>query len=419
MTQTRGGLRPSRIAAPLGNLNMENIRKNFLAALALPLAAFAQEAVKPEAPADAAPGCNKPAVATECLEPAQPVEAVDAEVVFVLDTTGSMSGLIEGAKQKIWSIAGGIIQRTGGEVRIGLVPYRDRGDAYVTRLFPLTNNLDQVYADLQGFHAAGGGDLPESVNQALNEAVTKIQWSDTNSVMRTIFLVGDCPPHMDYQDDVKYPESCALAASRNIVINTVQCGGEPATQPIWREIARLTNGGYSQIGQSGNMRIVTTPYDVEIQRINIEISKTVLPYGTAAAQSSFYGLLKSNVSAPAPVAASRNAVKAKRMEAYAELDAPIMGQDLTAEPDKLKSIAEGDLPEELKGLSPEARQAKLDEVVAKRRELNAQLVELNRKREEFLREEATRAPAEAGASFDSEVLKSIDGQLLRLRSTKE
>ena len=51
---------------------------------------------------------------------------VDAEVVFVLDTTGSMSGLIEGAKQKIWSIAGGIMERTGGEVRIGLVPYRDR-----------------------------------------------------------------------------------------------------------------------------------------------------------------------------------------------------------------------------------------------------------------------------------------------------
>ena len=83
---------------------------------------------------------------------------VDAEVVFVLDTTGSMSGLIEGAKQKIWSLAGGIIERTGGEVRIGLVPYRDRGDDYVTRLFPLTNNLDQVYADLQGFCAAGGGD---------------------------------------------------------------------------------------------------------------------------------------------------------------------------------------------------------------------------------------------------------------------
>ena len=104
-------------------------------------------------------------------------EAIDAEVVFVLDTTGSMTGLIEGAKQKIWSIAGGIIQKTGGKVRIGLIPYRDRGDAYVTRIFPLTNNLDQVYSDLQGFQAVGGGDMPESVNQALYEAVSNIQWS--------------------------------------------------------------------------------------------------------------------------------------------------------------------------------------------------------------------------------------------------
>ena len=31
------------------------------------------------------------------------------EVCFVLDTTGSMGGLIEGAKQKIWSIANEMI----------------------------------------------------------------------------------------------------------------------------------------------------------------------------------------------------------------------------------------------------------------------------------------------------------------------
>ena len=31
------------------------------------------------------------------------------EVCFVLDTTGSMGGLIKGAKQKIWSIANDII----------------------------------------------------------------------------------------------------------------------------------------------------------------------------------------------------------------------------------------------------------------------------------------------------------------------
>ncbi|MGA2640709.1 MAG: VWA domain-containing protein, partial [Spirochaetia bacterium] len=61
------------------------------------------------------------------------------EVAFVLDSTGSMGGLIEGAKQKIWSIANGIIaQKPTPEVRIGLVTYRDRGDEYVTKKFDLT-----------------------------------------------------------------------------------------------------------------------------------------------------------------------------------------------------------------------------------------------------------------------------------------
>ena len=345
-------------------------------------------------------------------------EPIDAEVVFVLDTTGSMTGLIEGAKQKIWSLAGGIIQRTGGEVRIGLVPYRDRGDAYVTRLFPLTNNLDQVYSDLQGFRAAGGGDAPESVNQALNEAVSKMRWSDSPRVMRTIFLVGDCPPHMDYPDDVKYSESCALAAKKNIVVNTVQCGGDPSTTPFWQEIAKLTNGGYSQIGQTGNMRMVKTPFDEEIQSINITLSKTVLPYGSHASQAGLRKLVADNVGASSAVAASRNAVKVQGMT-RSKLAAPVTGMDLTATPELLETLRSEDLPEEFRNLSAKDRKAKLDEAVQQRRELNAKLLELDRKRNKFLRDAAEHTSPTAGASsFDAEVLKSIDSQLKGLRNLK-
>ena len=343
-------------------------------------------------------------------------EPVDAEVVFVLDTTGSMTGLIEGAKQKIWSLAGGIIQRTGGKVKIGLVAYRDRGDDYVTKFFPLTNNLDQVYSDLQSFRAAGGGDMPESVNQALFEAVSQMKWSDSPRVLRTIFLVGDCPPHMDYQDDVKYPASCALAAARNIVVNTVQCGGEASTTPIWKEIAKLTNGGFSQIGQTGNMRMVETPYDSEIQRINIEIIKTALPYGSRASQSSYRVLAMDNAKASAAVAASRNAVK--QSMALGAVAAPVAGMDLTSEPEMLGQLKDEDLPDELKGLTEEERRKRLDEAVAKRRELNAQLQALDRKRSDYLRDEAKEKKDGAPASFDEEVLKSIDGQLQRLREGK-
>src|SRR5690348_466629 len=157
------------------------------------------------------------------LAPAKPKPKV--EVVFCLDTTGSMGGLINAAKQKIWAISNQISSgKPTPRVKIGLVAYRDRGDAYVTKVFDLTDDLDAIHGHLMGFQAQGGGDFPESVNQALNEAVTKITWSKDKKTLKMIFLVGDAPPHMDYADDVKYTETCKLAVSQDIIINTVQCG---------------------------------------------------------------------------------------------------------------------------------------------------------------------------------------------------
>ena len=100
------------------------------------------------------------------------------EVCFVLDTTGSMGGLIAGAKEKIWSIANDLTNADPSpRLKIGLVAYRDRGDDYIIRNFSLTDDLDSVYENLMGFQAAGGGDGPESVNQALDDAVNNIKWS--------------------------------------------------------------------------------------------------------------------------------------------------------------------------------------------------------------------------------------------------
>src|SRR5437868_4628757 len=108
-----------------------------------------------------------------------PAPKPKVEVVFCLDTTGSMGGLIEGAKQKIWSISNQIASgKPTPDLKIGLVAYRDRGDAYITRVADLTDDLDAVHDQLKGFKAQGGGDTPESVNQALDDAVNKIKWGD-------------------------------------------------------------------------------------------------------------------------------------------------------------------------------------------------------------------------------------------------
>ena len=119
------------------------------------------------------------------------------------------------------------VETQGRPIRIGLIGYRDRGDEYVTKAFDLTNDIDAVYGHLQAFHAAGGGDTPESVNEALQEGVNKMTWSQDRKVLKIIFLVGDAPPHMDYPGAPKYPEVCQRAMKRDLIINTVQCGAFP------------------------------------------------------------------------------------------------------------------------------------------------------------------------------------------------
>src|SRR5438270_7355311 len=147
------------------------------------------------------------------------------EVCFVLDTTGSMGGLIEGAKQKIWSIANEMISaKPTPELKLGLIGYRDRGDEYVVKSFQLTDDIDSIYGHLRDFKAEGGGDEPESVNEALAEAIEKMPWSQDRKVLKIIFLVGDAPPHLDYADGPKYPELCRIAAKKDLIINTVKCG---------------------------------------------------------------------------------------------------------------------------------------------------------------------------------------------------
>ena len=142
------------------------------------------------------------------------------EVAFVLDTTGSMGGLIEGAKRKIWSIATAIVDSNpDADIRMGLIAYRDIGDEYVTRKVELTRDIQDLYGNLLELKARGGGDWPESVNEALDVAVNKMQWTQGADSTRIVFLVGDAPPHMDYAQDTKYPVTLAVASVTGYLVS--------------------------------------------------------------------------------------------------------------------------------------------------------------------------------------------------------
>lgn len=334
------------------------------------------------------------------------------EVCFVLDTTGSMSGLIEGAKQKIWSIANEMISaKPTPELRLGLIGYRDRGDQYVVKRFDLTNDIDAVYADLRQFSAGGGGDTPESVNEALNEAVTKMSWSSDRSVLKIIFLVGDAPPHMDYANAPKYPEICQAAMKKDLIINTVQCGAILETAPVWKEIAKLSEGSYAAIAQEGGMVAIATPMDAELAKLNRELGGTLVAYGSASMRYAVVAKQAASEAAPAAVAADRLSFNVKS------------GKSVQGEGELLDSLAAGGLSiGEVKKDQLPAEWQKLDDAELKkaiaqkqkeRAELQAKILKLNQSRDAYIAAERKKPASVKADSFDAQVTAAIRAQAAR------
>jgi Mg-chelatase subunit ChlD len=332
------------------------------------------------------------------------------EVCFVLDTTGSMGGLIEGAKQKIWSIANEMISaQPTPELKLGLIGYRDRGDEYVVKSFSLTDDIDAIYGHLREFQAGGGGDAPESVNEALAEAIHKMPWSGDSKVLKIIFLVGDAPPHMDYPNGPKYPDLCREAAKKDLIINTIQCGEMAETKPIWQEIAKLSEGSYVGISQSGNVAVISTPMDKELSRLNERIGTTLIPYGDSKLQAEVHA--KYAMAASAPVAAmadrlSYNSKTGKAVQGRGELVDALNDKRL-----KLDEIDQKQLPTELQKLDRNELQKRIAKARDERADLQKQIVEVSKKREGYIQSENKRLAAEGkGDAFDQKVAETLRAQ---------
>jgi Mg-chelatase subunit ChlD len=335
------------------------------------------------------------------------------DVVFVLDTTGSMSGLIQTAKEKIWSIATTMSSaQPTPEIRIGLVGYRDRSDAYVTKVIDLSDDLDSVYAALMDFQADGGGDGPESVNKALYDAVNEMSWSNSKQSYQAIFLVGDAPPHMDY-NEVQYPEIIADARSKGIVFNTIQCGNLNSTIEPWTQIASLGQGNFFQVEQAGSAVAYVSPYDKEIAELSAKLDDTRLYYGSREEKQKMAEKVaatdKMHASSSIETRARRgvfNASVAGRTNALGDnelVDAIASGE---IELDEIEAEA---LPEALQAMAPPEQKVYIAEVAAERADLNRQLRSLSGDRDDYL---AKKVEEEGGKkdSLDQKLYEAVKEQ---------
>lgn len=199
------------------------------------------------------------------------------DIVFVIDTTGSMSDEIIQVKMHIKNIIEEIRNGTPKpDIRVGFVIYRDYADQeteYVYKIYLMTDDMELALLNLEEIEANGGGDENEVVTIGLDVAINEMNWRElddvslkydekqnpifsNSTVRRMMFLIGDAPPRtipfidpsgntivpMDYKENIKD------AKEKRIVICTISGSGMNGEGiAIWKEIAEETFGEYEPL----------------------------------------------------------------------------------------------------------------------------------------------------------------------------
>ena len=350
--------------------------------------------------------------------PAQPAEEpATLELVFVLDTTGSMGGLIEGAKETIWSVVNDFqSQKPSPKIKVGLVAYRDRGDAYVTQVQTLTDDLDGIYGALAALRANGGGDGPESVVKGLVDAVREQPWTPSGEgrVFRSVFLVGDAPDKA-YADEPTAEAVIAEARQANIYVNAIQCGTQGSTGVEFERIAALGGGTFRAVAQDGNVQRVATPMDRDLDRLERELSGTALPWGTRDEKVAVQDKLSTSGSASMSTKASRLSVLAKggSKKVVTSRGKGDLLDDLDAGKVDLSALSSDELPDRFASLKLEAVKEEVVQTRAERARIQAEIDTLVAQRDAWLAEDRAKRK-DAEASYDEEVVKGTLDKLVSL-----
>jgi hypothetical protein len=337
------------------------------------------------------------------IEVPTPATGNQIDLVFAVDTTGSMGGLIDSAKRTVWSIASHIRKTDEtANIRIGLVAYRDVGDDYVTRDFPLSADLDAVFAELSSYQAAGGGDVPENVDAALDVTLHKMKWR--SNAKKIVFVVGDAPPSS--RGDVPTFDVLAReAASKRITINAIRAGHDSDTQVAFQQLAALGGGAYSSIQQDGGVQQVATPFDDKMAELSARIDSTMIIVGDEGVRMNYKAKMAAAEAAPAPAKADRAgyfSAKGAGGRASEDLVGGVASGAMSVD-----GLADAHLPMDMRGMDKAELKQEVEKRAAQRAQAQEELGELAKKRDEYL--EANKPGATD--AFDTQVKQAIEAQI--------
>lgn len=344
------------------------------------------------------PGCDP--------KPDPPANRRAVDLVICLDTSGSMSGLIDSAKSRLWDIVGelGQMQPTP-HLRVGLLTYgsphvSSPQQGWVVKQSDLTDDLDTFYSKLMSLSTNGG---EEYVGWVLNDALTQMSWSHDPDALRLIYVAGNESADQA-SNRFNFREVAAEARGCDITINSIYCGNrEQGRREAWDQVATHGRGSYIAIDMSAGTQQIATPYDKALIELEVELNATYVPYGPKgqAGRKRMYEQDEAAEGIGVQAKASRAAAKATAAYNNAKWDLV----DAAQEPDfDVARVPAEQLPAPMQEMTREEQRVYVEKVTKKREIVKQKIQEVNRQRAQHIEKEKKDRGGQA--SFDDAVRES-------------
>jgi hypothetical protein len=311
------------------------------------------------------------------------------QVAILFDTSNSMDGLINQAKNRIWGIVNEVnsLRYRGQTPKIEIALYEygkstlSEKDNYIRKILNLSSDLDVVSQQLFGLTTNGG---LEYCGAVIKQSLDELEWSNDPTDLKLVYIAGN---ESFTQGPVDFREVCATAKQKGIVINTIYCGDyKQGVIESWKEGAECSNGSYFNIDSDAKIVHIDTPYDKKIDQYNDSLNTTYFGYGV-------HGKNKKELQTLQDVNAESQSMdsKSQRTMAKASLNYSNSSWDIVDAVNEkevdITKMEENQLPEELKGKT-DAEKIKFIEVKNSEREkYQKEIQNLASERQKFIDQE--------------------------------
>lgn len=351
------------------------------------------------------------AVAAAAVSPARAESAkpADVDVVLCLDVSGSMDGLIESAKIKLWDIVNDFARvKPTPNLRVALYSYgyipHGAASGWVKQEIALTTDLDAIYAKLTAFRTNGGEEYAARVTTA---AIGGEKWSPNPNAVKILFVCGNEPANQDPK--VSMEAAATVAKQAGVRVNAIYCGNpDDKDSKSWRDYAKLCGGRYATIDQDrAKTQAIATPYDKDLSDLSTKLNSTYVAYGKdGAANMGRQTAQDAEAQKAAPgAAAARGLSKAGGL--YKNETWDLVDRRKTDPKFDVKSLKDDELCDEMKKLTPDERVKYVEKKAEERAAIQKQIEETAAKRAKHIDEERKKQPKSEKEKDLDNALRSI------------